>query len=113
MGTRVGVENGAGEPERRHRGTAAAACPAPARRGSLGVRRWPGELLWGSRVAEGSSDGERVNQTGELGLGGGHGMAAAWRLGSCAPGAEKEKRPGARHLYKCHGLAQHSKALSA
>jgi hypothetical protein len=111
MGTGVGVENDTGEPERRHRGTTAAACPALARGGSVGVRRWPGELLWGSRVADGSSDGEGVNRTGELGLGSGHGMAPAWRLGSCAPGAEKGNDRGHHTFYWRPGLAPHSKAM--
>jgi hypothetical protein len=88
IGAEVGVENGAGDLVQQHRGAAAAGGSTLASWavGLVNVRS--GELQRGREVVKGSLDSEGVNRTGDVVKGGGHGMAAAWRLGSSAPGAE-------------------------
>jgi hypothetical protein len=104
IGARVGVENGAGNLVRGHRGMAAAGGSAPASWAAGLVNVRPGELQQGREVAKGSSDSEGVNWTWELVKGSGHGMVAAWRLGSGVPGVEKENDLGHRTCIRVMGL---------
>jgi hypothetical protein len=104
IGAVVRVEDGAGDLVRQHRGTTAAGGSTPVSWAAGLVNVRPGELQQGREVAKGSSDSEGVNRTRELVKGGGHGMAAAWRLGSGVPGVEKENNRGHRTYIRVMGL---------